>query len=65
MKLEINVGDTDRMIRIALGVVLALLALFGTIGAWGYLLAIIAIATGVTRSCVAYKLLGMSTANRA
>jgi hypothetical protein len=61
MKFEVNVGDKDRMIRIALGAVLALLALMGVIGAWGWLLAIVAVATGVTRKCPGYTLMGKNT----
>ena len=65
MKFEVNVGNTDRMVRIALGVVMALLALMGTVGAWGWLVAIIAVATGVLRVCPSYSLLKLSTVEKA
>ena len=35
--MEINVGGLDRVARIAIGAVLVLLALTGTISVWGYL----------------------------
>lgn len=61
---ETNVGNTDRIIRIAVGALL-ILAFFLTSGSWSWLYLVIGaivLATGVMRSCLMYKLLGFSTA---
>lgn len=58
--MQINVGSPDRIIRIVAGVALILLALTGTIGAWGWI-GIVPLLTGVFRFCPAYSLLGMNT----
>ena len=55
-----NIGTVDRVLRIALGLLLIVLAYAGAIGAWGYL-GIVPLLTGVVRFCPAYKLLGMDT----
>lgn len=55
-----NVGGIDRVLRIVVGAVLVALALTGTVGAWGYLGAIV-LATGLFRFCGAYTLLGINT----
>lgn len=58
--MKTNVGGIDRILRIAVGVILIALTLMGTIGVWGWL-GIIPLATGIFRSCPLYSLLGMST----
>ena len=58
--MDINVGNMDRMLRIGAGAALIALAVFGVIGAWGYI-GILPLATGVFRFCPAYRLLGMNT----
>jgi hypothetical protein len=68
--METNVGDTDRVVRLALGVVLVAVSaagfleyvalspvVAGVVGAAGLVL----LATGYTRSCALYQALGMST----
>ncbi|ERS87712.1 YgaP family membrane protein [Halomonas sp. PBN3] len=55
-----NVGGIDRIARIVVGIVLILLALTGTIGAWGWI-GVVPLATGLFNFCPAYKLLGMNT----
>ena len=55
-----NIGTVDRVLRIALGLLLIVLAYAGALGAWGYL-GIVPLLTGVVRFCPAYKLLGMDT----
>ena len=55
-----NVGQIDKIIRIAVGLLLIVLALMGTIGWWGWI-GIVPIATGLMGSCPAYSLLGFST----
>lgn len=58
-----NVGNLDRIIRIAIGLVLVGLALTGSIGSWGYL-GIIPLLAGVVGNCPVYTLLGISTCKR-
>ncbi len=58
--MKINVGGTDRILRIVVGLALIALAATGTIGWWGWL-GLIPLATGVFRFCPAYRLLGMNT----
>ena len=60
MNISINVGSTDRWLRVGVGVALIALTLLGVIGAWGWL-GLVAIATGVFRYCPAYALLGKNT----
>lgn len=55
-----NVGGLDRMLRIALGALLILLTLTGTIGTWGWL-GLILLATGIFRTCPLYSLFGLNT----
>ncbi|NLJ50981.1 MAG: DUF2892 domain-containing protein [Alcaligenaceae bacterium] len=55
-----NIGSTDRWIRIIVGVVLIVLALTDTIGAWGWL-GIIPLATALINFCPLYRLIGLST----
>ncbi|SPH17670.1 hypothetical protein DEA8626_01194 [Defluviimonas aquaemixtae] len=62
--LKTNVGTTDRVIRIILGIVL--LAAFFMLPGMGYrwilaLLGVIALGTGLMSSCPLYTLLGLST----
>ncbi|SBR51535.1 MULTISPECIES: YgaP family membrane protein [unclassified Halomonas] len=59
-----NVGGIDKILRILIGVVLMLLALFGTIGVWGWI-GLVPLATGLFNFCPAYKLLGINTCKRA
>ena len=58
-----NVGNADKTIRIAVGLILIVLALLGTIGWWGYL-GIIPLLAGVVGNCPLYTLLGISTWKR-
>jgi hypothetical protein len=55
-----NVGGIDRILRIALGLVLLGLAFSGTIGAWGFI-GIVPLATGLVRFCPLYPMLGFSS----
>lgn len=55
-----NVGTTDRLLRIALGLALIAANLLGYIGAWGWI-GLVPIATGVFRFCPAYWPFGLST----
>lgn len=55
-----NVGTIDRVLRIALGLVLIGASLLGYIGAWGWI-GLLPLATGVIRFCPAYWPFGLST----
>ncbi|TDR32716.1 YgaP family membrane protein [Hydromonas duriensis] len=54
-----NVGRVDRVLRVVVGAVLILLAMFGQIGAWGWL-GIILLFTGLMRFCPVYTLFGVN-----
>ena len=58
--MKINVGSTDRILRIIAGLALIALAATGTVGVWGYI-GIVPLLTGIFKFCPAYTLLGMST----
>lgn len=58
--MKVNVGNADRIVRIAVGLALIVLAAMGSIGAWGYI-GIVLLATGFMRVCPAYSLLGINT----
>jgi hypothetical protein len=55
-----NVGSVDRLLRILVGALLIAAALFGVIGAWGWI-GIVPLATGLFRVCPAYLPFGLST----
>ena len=55
-----NVGGIDKIARLAVGLVLCILALAGTIGAWGWI-GIVPLATGLLRSCPLYSIIGLNT----
>ncbi|MDE2427808.1 MAG: DUF2892 domain-containing protein [Burkholderiales bacterium] len=58
--LKMNVGSTDRVIRILAGVALIGATLGGYIGNWGWI-GIVPILTGTFRFCPAYLPFGIST----
>jgi len=58
-----NVGTLDRILRIAVGVVLIALAFVGPQSPWG-LVGIIPLATGVLGTCPIYSLLGINSCAR-
>lgn len=58
--MKINVGGIDRILRIALGVVLIGLTLTGAIGLWGWI-GIVPLATAAFGFCPLYTLLGFSS----
>lgn len=60
MEFTKNVGSTDRIIRLVVGALLVVLALTGTIGAWGWL-GLIFIVTAFLNFCPLYRILGKST----
>jgi hypothetical protein len=58
-----NVGTIDRVLRVALGVILIGLTVFGVIGVWGWI-GVVPLVTGIFRFCPAYSLLGIKTCKR-
>ena len=61
--MKTNIGTIDRGTRIAVGLVLIILALTGSIGAWGWI-GLVPLATGIFRFCPLYSLLGIKTCKR-
>lgn len=55
-----NVGGIDRILRIAIGAVLVILAATGQIGLWGWI-GLLPLATGLMGWCPPYGLLGINT----
>ena len=55
-----NVGSIDRVLRIAVGAILIVLAVTGQIGPWGWI-GIVPVLTGTLRWCPAYLPFGLST----
>ena len=55
-----NVGGIDRILRIVLGLSLAMLAATGVLGPWAWL-GLLVMATGAFGFCGLYQLLGMRT----
>lgn len=58
--MEKNESSLDRIVRIVLGIVFALVAYSSGTG-WVYILSVLMIVTGVTGFCAIYKILGIST----
>lgn len=55
-----NEGGADRAIRVLVGLALLALAFIGPKTPWGFL-GIIPLATGLTGTCLIYRLFGIST----
>ncbi|MBS1207907.1 MAG: hypothetical protein H6R19_305 [Proteobacteria bacterium] len=55
-----NVGSLDRAIRIAIGVILIVLAATGVIGWWGWI-GVVPVATGWFKYCPIYPLFGINS----
>ena len=55
-----NVGNADRLFRIALGLVLIALVFVGPKTPWGWI-GIIPLVTGFLRTCPLYSLIGVNT----
>ena len=63
MQFTNNMGRPDRLARFAVGALLIVLALTGTIGVWGWI-GIVPIVTAAFNFCPAYTLLGVNTCGR-
>lgn len=55
-----NVGGIDRILRIAVGLVLIALAFTGTVGPWGYI-GVVPLLTGLIGWCPPYAIFGWNT----
>lgn len=55
-----NIGGTERILRVIVGLVLVALAATGQVGLWGWL-GLVPMATGVLGWCPPYSLLGINT----
>lgn len=60
MNISKNMGSADRIARFAIGALLIVLTLTGTIGAWGWL-GIIPLATAFISFCPLYRIIGVKT----
>ncbi len=58
--MKINVGNTDRALRIIAGVILITLAATGIFAPWGWI-GVIPLVTGLIKICPLYSILGMNT----
>ena len=58
--MNVNVGNTDRIIRIVAGLALIAWAALFNGPAWAWI-GVVPLATGIFRICPAYSILGMNT----
>ena len=58
--MKVNEGTIDRVLRVAVGLVLIGLAVAGTVGVWGYI-GVVPLLTGLVGMCPAYAIFGIST----
>lgn len=58
--LKVNEHPIERVLRVALGLALVVLAFTGTVGVWGYI-GVVPLLTGLVGSCPLYSLFGIST----
>lgn len=56
-----NVGIADKIVRLSIAAVLVGLSATGTIGWWGYVVAVIPLLTGLISWCPIYASAGIST----
>jgi hypothetical protein len=61
--MKCNIGHTDRVLRMTVGITLMGLAAFGITGPWAWI-GIIPLMTGFIVSCPAYSLLDINTAQK-
>jgi hypothetical protein len=58
--MKLNVGGTDRIVRIVAGLALIGLTVTGNIGMWGWL-GVVPLATGAIGWCPPYAIFGFNT----
>lgn len=61
--MKVNVGGLDRTLRIIVGLALIVMAVTGTIGAWGWI-GVLPLATGLMKTCPMYSIFGFSTCGK-
>ena len=60
--MEINIGSTERLLRIIAGVVIIGVGLY--FQSWWGVIGLVPLLTGLFRFCPLYKMLGMNTCKR-
>jgi hypothetical protein len=55
-----NVGGIDRILRVAIGLILVSLAATGQVGIWGWI-GVVPLLTGLASRCPLYPILGINT----
>lgn len=60
--MEMNIGSTERLLRIIAGVVIIGLGLY--FQSWWGVIGLVPLLTGLFRFCPLYKMLGMNTCKR-
>lgn len=67
--MECNVGNTDRIVRFIVGILLLIAPFLGWVqGTWGWVLGIVGlilVLTAWVKFCPLYKLIGVTTCKRA
>jgi len=58
--MKTNVGGIDKILRIAVGIALIVMAYMNVIGVWGYI-GVVPLLTGLIGWCPVYPLLGISS----
>jgi Protein of unknown function (DUF2892) len=61
--MKCNVGGIDRVLRIAVGLVLVGFAASNVVGAWGWI-GIVPLATGLFRFCPLYPIVGINSCSK-
>jgi hypothetical protein len=61
--MKANVGTTDRVVRVVIGLALIGATLVGAIGPWGWI-GVVPVLTGIFRVCPAYLPFGISTCKK-
>ncbi len=61
--MKCNLGHTERVLRMTLGLTLMGLAGFGITGAWAWI-GIVPLVTGMVGICPVYSLLGINTSKK-
>jgi hypothetical protein len=60
IKMKVNEGTIDRVLRVIAGLVLVTLAATGTIGVWGWI-GVLPLVTGAVGFCPGYAIFGISS----
>jgi hypothetical protein len=60
---KVNVGSTDRALRVIVGLVLIALVFVGPKTPWGWI-GVIPLVTGLFRMCPLYSLMGVNTCRK-